>query len=274
LSSFASYSLRNSKLHPFNRMNRTILITGASSGFGEACARTFATPGNRLILAARSLDKLETLATQLTHADAVHSIKLDVTDAGVIHQVLSKLPEPFRKTDILINNAGLALGLEPAHQACLEDWETMIDTNIKGLVRMTRAILPGMVDRNRGHIINIGSVAASWPYPGSNTYGATKAFVQQFSRSLRSDVLGKHIRVTNIEPGLADTNFSTVRMKGDKNKADQVYAGTQPLTAKDIAEIILWVTSVPAHVNINSLEVMPTCQAWGPLMVNRDMADG
>ncbi|HBS27247.1 MAG TPA: NAD(P)-dependent oxidoreductase [Gammaproteobacteria bacterium] len=254
-------------------MEKTILITGASSGFGEACARAFATPENTLILAARSFNKLETLASELTQAAAVHSIQLDVTNAKAITQILAELPPPFQKIDILINNAGLALGLEPAHEAILDDWETMIDTNIKGLVRMTRAILPGMVERDRGHIINIGSIAGSWPYPGGNVYGATKAFVQQFSRSLRSDVLGKQIRVSNIDPGLADTNFSTVRMKGDRNKADQVYADTKPLTAKDIAEIILWITSVPAHVNINSLEVMPTCQAWGPLLVNRDMAD-
>ena len=255
-------------------MNKTILITGASSGFGEACARIFATEGNSLILAARSLAQLEATAAELTQATAVHCIKLDVTDSEAVNQLIKQLPEAFKKIDILINNAGLALGLEPAHEANLDDWETMIDTNIKGLVRMTRAVLPGMVERNLGHIINIGSIAGSWPYPGGNVYGSTKAFVQQFSRSLRSDVLGKHIRVSNIDPGLADTNFSTVRMKGDSNKADQVYSGTQPLSAEDIAEIIFWVTSVPAHVNINTLVVMPTCQAWGPLLVNREMADG
>ncbi len=253
-------------------MRKTILITGASSGFGEACARAFATSDNTLILAARSFNKLEALATELSRASAVHCVQLDVTDAKAITQILAKLPKAFQKIDILINNAGLALGLEPAHEAILDDWETMIDTNIKGLVRMTRAILPGMVKRNRGHIINIGSVAGSWPYPGGSVYGASKAFVQQFSRSLRSDVLGKQIRISNIDPGLADTNFSTVRMKGDRNKADQVYTDTKPLTAEDIADIILWITTVPAHVNINSLEVMPTCQAWGPLLVNRDMA--
>ncbi|MEW8237651.1 MAG: SDR family NAD(P)-dependent oxidoreductase, partial [Candidatus Thiodiazotropha taylori] len=165
----------------------------------------------------------------------------------------------------------LALGLQPAHEADLQDWQTMVDTNIKGLMHMTRLILPGMVQRRRGHIINIGSVAASWPYPGGNAYGATKAFVQQFSRGLKADLVGTPLRVTNIEPGLAETEFSLVRMKGDAQQAADVYQGTQPLTGPDIAEIVYWVTALPPHVNINALEVMPVCQAWSPFAVDRTL---
>jgi 3-hydroxy acid dehydrogenase/malonic semialdehyde reductase len=172
--------------------------------------------------------------------------------------------------DVLVNNAGLALGLEPAQAADLDDWETMVDTNIKGLMYCTRAILPGMVERKRGHVVNVGSIAGAWPYPGGNAYGATKAFVAQFSRNLRADLLGKNIRVTDVEPGLAETEFSVVRFKGDQERADKVYTGTQPLTGVDIAEIVHWVVSLPAHVNVNSVEVMPTGQAWGPLAIHRD----
>ncbi len=252
-------------------MSQVIFITGASSGFGEACARRFSASGRPLLLAARSLDKLKSLADELKTRSPVHVAALDVTDLNSIDRFLSDLPEEFSQIHTLINSAGLALGLEPAYEANLEDWETMIETNVKGLVRVTRQILPGMVERNSGHIINIGSTAGSWPYPGGNVYCATKSFVQQFSKTLRADLLGKKIRVTNIDPGMAETNFSNVRMKGDNQKADNVYAGTKPLAAEDIAEIIHWVTSVPSHVNINSMEVMPICQGWGPLAVNRDM---
>jgi len=177
--------------------------------------------------------------------------------------------KPFQEIDVLINNAGLALGLEPAHEADLNQWETMVNTNIKGLMYCTRQILPGMVERGRGHIINIGSVAGSTSYPGGNVYGATKAFVKQFSNNLRSDLLGTPIRITNIEPGLAETEFSVVRFAGDRDRAAEVYKGTQPLAAEDIAEIVYWVTNLPQHVNINCLEVMPVCQAWGPFAIHR-----
>ena len=250
-------------------MNKTILITGASSGFGEACARKFSSSDHSLILVARNLDKLTQLATELREICSVHIAKLDVTSATGIENFFSELPQRYQDIDILINNAGLALGLEPAYKASIDDWERMVDTNIKGLIQITRQVLPRMVKRNSGHIINIGSIAGSWPYPGGNVYAATKSFVQQFSRSLRADLLGKQIKVTNIEPGMAETNFANVRMKGDKSKAKKVYEGTKPLTATDIADIISWTTSVPAHVNINSVEVMPTCQAWGPLSVDR-----
>jgi NADP-dependent 3-hydroxy acid dehydrogenase YdfG len=252
---------------------KCILITGASSGFGEACARRFAAAGNDLVLCARRLHRLEALADSLPSACQVDLQQLDVTDRNATAAFVARLPEGFREIDVLVNNAGLALGLEPAYEADPEDWETMVDTNIKGLMRITREILPGMVARGRGHIVNIGSVAASWPYPGGNAYGATKAFVQQFSRGLRADLLGSPVRVSNIEPGLAETEFSLVRMKGDAQKAGSVYTDTHPLCAEDIAEIVYWVTSLPPHVNVNALEVMPVCQAWGAMAIDRTLGD-
>ncbi|MEJ2621042.1 MAG: SDR family oxidoreductase [Candidatus Thiodiazotropha sp.] len=252
-------------------MKKRVLITGASSGFGEACARRFAEAGDDLVLCARRLDRLQALSDQLSSQAEVVIRTLDVTDPQAVDGFLESLPEASREIDVLVNNAGLALGLQAAHQADLNDWQTMVDTNIKGLMHMTRLILPGMVERRRGHIINIGSVAGSWPYPGGNAYGATKAFVQQFSRGLKADLLGTPLRVTNIEPGLAETEFSLVRMKGDAQQAADVYQGTQPLTGVDIAEIIYWVTALPPHVNINALEVMPVCQAWSPFAVDRTL---
>ena len=252
-------------------MSKIALITGASSGFGKACARAFAAAGYALILVARSEEKLQQLAAELRPSTTVHVASADMMDAVAVKALVQNLPEPFRAVDVLINNAGLALGVAPAYDADLNDWETMVDTNIKGLMRITHHLLPGMVERNRGHIINMGSVAGSWPYPGGNVYGGTKAFVQQFSRNLRAELLGKQIRVTNLEPGMAETQFSIVRMKGNTEKASQVYENTQPLTAGDIADIALWVASLPPHVNINTLEVMPTCQAWNPFAVSRDM---
>lgn len=251
-------------------MTKTVLITGASSGFGEACAKKFIAAGDWVILGARRLAPLAALQ-QLYPNAKMHCAYLDVCDNDSITVFLQELPEAFQAIDVLINNAGLALGTQTAQQASLEEWETMIDTNIKGLVRMTHKILPGMVQRNRGHIINMGSIAGSWPYPGSNTYGGSKAFVQQFTRGLRADILGKKIRVTNLAPGLSETNFSVVRMNGDASKAAEVYKNTQPLVAEDIANITHWVTTVPEHVNINEVEVMPTCQAWGPLSIDRTM---
>ena len=249
-------------------MKKTILITGASAGFGEACARKFASPENRLILAARRLDKLETLQQELSGTEIL-VLQLDVCDRKGVAETLAGLPELFQNVDILINNAGLALGLEPAHEADLDNWETMVDTNIKGLMYCTRQILPGMVQRQRGHIVNIGSVAGSTPYPGGNVYGATKAFVKQFSNNLRSDLNGTPIRVTNIEPGLSETEFSLVRFNWNAERAAKIYQGTQPLTPEDIAEMVYWVTSLPSHININRLEVMPVCQAWGPFSIHR-----
>ena len=249
---------------------QTILITGASSGFGEACARIFASPGNRLVLTARRLEKLEQLKKELVKKCPVHTVKLDVRDRAAVENVVAALPVEFRAIDVLVNNAGLALGLEPSHKVDIEDWEVMVDTNVKGLMYCTRAILPGMVERNRGHVVNISSTAGSWPYPGGNVYGGTKAFVTQFSRNLRADLIGTKVRVTCIQPGMAETEFSNVRFKGNDEAADKVYDGTEPMSAQDIAEAVAWVVNRPAHLNINSIEMMPVCQAWGPLAVYRD----
>jgi len=251
-------------------MNQTVLITGASSGFGKATARAFAESGTRLVLVARRLEALKALQDELSPKVPVHIGQLDVREREQVQELFNGLPEPFSEVDVLINNAGLALGLGPAWEVDLEDWETMVDTNIKGVMYCTRALLPGMVARNRGHIVNLGSTAGNWPYPGGNVYGGTKAFVQQFSRNLRADLLGTRVRVTNIEPGMAETEFSTVRFKGDKEKADKVYKGLEPLRGEDIAEIIVWSVQRPAHVNINTLEVMSIHQAWGPYASYRE----
>jgi len=248
---------------------QTIFITGASAGFGAACAKSFALPGNRLVLAARRIDPLIKLQEELSAACEVHIIPLDVRDREAVQGAVDGLPERFRAIDVLLNNAGLALGLEPAHQVSLDDWETMVDTNIKGLMYCTRFVLPGMVARNRGHIVNISSTAGAWPYAGGNVYGGTKAFVTQFSRNLRCDLLGTRVRVTCIQPGMAETEFSKVRFKGDEDKAAKVYEGTEALTAEDIAETVAWVVNRPAHVNINTLELMSIDQAWGPFAIHR-----
>lgn len=250
-------------------MSRIVLITGASAGFGRAAAKRFVALGDRVVACARRHDRLQELRKKLG-ADNVYAMPLDVTDSQQIASLLSSLPEEWRDIDILINNAGLALGTKPAQTALLSDWETMIDTNIKGLVTLTRHILPGMVERNKGHIINIGSIAGDYPYPGGNVYGATKAFVKQFSLNLMADLVETPIRVTNIEPGAAETEFSIVRFHGDKEKANSVYDGMQPLSADDIAECIVWATQQPAHVNINRIEVMPTNQASAGLKTFRE----
>jgi NADP-dependent 3-hydroxy acid dehydrogenase YdfG len=250
-------------------MSQIAFITGATSGFGAACARLFATHGWRLIVCGRRQDRLEALRAELAETVPVHAVPLDVRDEAAVNAAVAALPADFGEVDVLVNNAGLALGLEPAHQCAMDDWQRMVDTNIKGLLYCTRAILPGMVARDRGHIVNIGSVAGSYPYPGGNVYGATKAFVRQFSLNLRADLLGSRVRVTNIEPGLAETEFSLVRFKGESDKAAQLYVGTQPLRPEDIADIVYWATTRPAHVNINALEVMPTCQAFAPLAIRR-----
>ena len=246
-----------------------VLITGASTGFGAAMVRRFAAAGHKTIAAGRRLALLESLADELGR-DKVLPLQLDVRQRGALADALPGLPVEFAAIDVLVNNAGLALGLEMAPEASLDDWDDMIDTNVKGLVYATRAILPGMVERGRGHVVNIGSVAGNWPYPGGNVYGASKAFVRQFSLNLRADLLGTPVRVTNIEPGLAGgTEFSTVRFKGDTERSGKVYAGTQPLTADDIADAVYWAVNQPPHVNINTIELMPVCQAFAPLAVSR-----
>lgn len=250
-------------------MSQTIFITGASAGFGAACARVFSKSGNRLVLTARRIDHLLRLQEELSPVCEAHIIPLDVTDREAVQGAIQSLPQRFREVDVLINNAGLALGLETADRVNLDDWEAMVDTNIKGVMYCTRMLLPGMVARNSGHIVNISSTAGAWPYPGGNAYGGTKAFVTQFSRNLRCDLIGTNVRVTCIQPGMAETEFSRVRFKGDEEKAAGVYAGTRPLTAEDIAEAVAWTVSRPAHVNINTLEMMSIDQAWGPFAIHR-----
>jgi 3-hydroxy acid dehydrogenase/malonic semialdehyde reductase len=245
-----------------------ILVTGASAGFGAAIARRFAQDGARIIALGRREARLQALAEELG-SDRVLPLALDIRDSGAIAAAVAGLPADWAEIDLLVNNAGLALGLEPAQRASLSDWETMIDTNTKGLVAMTHAVLPGMVTRNRGHIVNIGSTAGEWPYPGGNVYGATKAFVRQFSLNLRADLHGTALRVTDVEPGLVGgTEFSNVRF-GDDAKAAAVYQGTEALTPEDIADAVHWVASRPARVNINTLQVMPVCQSFGPMRVHR-----
>ena len=244
-----------------------VFITGASSGFGAAIARRFAAAGTRVVAAARRQDRLEGLAAEL--GSLVLPVTLDVRDRAAVTQVTGGLPAEFAPIDVLVNNAGAALGLSPAQDADLDDWEQMIDTNCKGLAYCTRAILPGMVARRRGHVINLGSVAGTYPYPGGNAYGGTKAFVHQFSLDLRSDLHGTGVRVTCIEPGMADTEFSLVRFGGDQAKADAVYTGMQPLTAGDIAESVYWAATLPSHVNVNTIELMPVAQSFAPFQVAR-----
>lgn len=246
-----------------------IFVTGATAGFGEAITRRFIQEGHKVIASGRRQERLDAL--QAEFGEALLPLCLDVRDRLAIERVIAELPENWRNIDVLVNNAGLALGLEPAHRASVDEWETMIDTNNKGLVFMTHALLPEMVKRNQGHIINIGSTAGNWPYMGGNVYGASKAFVRQFSLGLRADLSGTKVRVTNIEPGLVGgTEFSSVRFKGDENKVSQTYDKTDPLTATDVAEAVFWVAALPAHVNINTLEMMPVNQTYGGLKVNRD----
>jgi 3-hydroxy acid dehydrogenase / malonic semialdehyde reductase len=246
----------------------TVFVTGASSGFGAAVARRFAADGARVIAAARRADRLASLVSEL--GPQVRPLTLDVRDRAGVAAAVAGLPEEFSAVDLLVNNAGLALGLGPAQDADLDDWDQMIDTNCKGLVYCTRAILPGMVARGRGHVINLGSVAGAYPYPGGNVYGGSKAFVHQFSLNLRSDLHGTGVRVTCVEPGMADTEFSLVRFSGDQGKADNVYAGMQPLTADDIAESIHWAATMPRHVNVNTIELMATAQSFAPFQVARE----
>jgi len=245
-----------------------VLITGASAGFGAEMARTFVSNGHRVILAARRTDRIADLAAEL--GDAALPVTLDVTSRASIEAALAGLPAGWKGIDVLINNAGLALNTVPAHEVPLEDWETMIATNCKGLVTMTRLVLPDMVARGSGLVINIGSTAGHYPYPGGNVYGATKAFVEQFTLNLRADLVGTGVRATNLAPGLSGgTEFSNVRFKGDDSAAAKVYEGTTPLSAKDIADTAYWIATLPPHVNVNSIELMPTCQGFSPFTVKR-----
>ncbi len=247
-----------------------VFITGASAGFGAAMARTFVQNGHKVLISARRADRLQALAAEL--GPAARAVELDVTSKASIRSALDGLPAEWQPIDVLINNAGLALGTTPAHESSLEDWDTMIATNCAGLVAMTRAILPDMVQRGTGTIINLGSVAGDTPYPGGNVYGATKAFVEQFTLNLRADLVGTGVRATNLAPGLCGgTEFSNVRLKGNDAAAAKVYEGTVPLTPEDIANTAYWVATLPAHININRIEMMPTCQGYGSLTIKRNI---
>ncbi|PZW41043.1 3-hydroxy acid dehydrogenase/malonic semialdehyde reductase [Humitalea rosea] len=243
------------------------LITGASAGFGAAIARRFAEDGAKLVLVGRRGERLRELADEL---GGCHVLVLDVRDRAAVAAGIAGLPADFQAIDLLVNNAGLARGLAPAQSADLDDWDAMVDTNIKGLMYMTRAILPGMVERGRGHVVNIGSTAGEFPYPGGNAYGASKAFVRQFSLNLRADLWGTPVRVTDVEPGLVGgTEFSTVRFGGDAAKAAAIYEGADALTPEDIADTVHWVATRPARVNVNVVQVMPVTQSFGPLRVHK-----
>ncbi len=245
-----------------------VFVSGATSGFGEAIARRFARDGARLVICGRRADRLQSVAADL--GVPVHAIELDVRDRPAVEAAVAAIPSDFASIDVLVNNAGLALGLEPAHRASLDQWEQMVDTNIKGLLTLTRAILPGMVARGRGHVVNIGSIAGEFPYPGGNVYGATKAFVRQFSLNLRADLYDTPVRITDIEPGLAGgTEFSNVRFSGDDSRAAKVYENAQALSAEDVADTVHWVATRPAHVNVNTISIMPVCQGFGAFNVHR-----
>ena len=239
-----------------------VLITGATSGFGLATAKKFAQHGYPIIITGRREERLKALSDELSPLTNVYSHVLDVRNAGAVTDFVNALPNDFKQIGILVNNAGLALGADSADKAALADWHTMIDTNVTGLVNVTHSLLPILSVQKSASIINLASIAANWSYPGSHVYGASKAFVAQFSRNLRSDFVGTGVRVTSLEPGLSESEFSLVRFKGDKEKYEQIYNGTNAIQPEDIANIILWIAEQPAHLNINSLEVMPTSQAW------------
>ena len=252
-------------------MSNVIFIPGAPPGFGRAAARRFAEAGWSLVLSGRREERLQALRDELAAKVPVHIATLDVRDAEAVQGMVDALPEAFRKVTVLLNNAGLALAPEPAQKVALQDWHTMIDTNVTGLVNVTHAVLPLLLETGKGtSIINIGSVAGEWPYPGGHVYGATKAFVKQFGFNLRCDLVSTGVRVTDIAPGMAETEFTLVRTKGNQAASDALYSTTTPLSAEDIAEQIFYVATLPAHININRLEIMPSRQAWSSFAVDRD----
>ncbi len=245
---------------------KTAFVTGATSGFGRAIATRFAKEGWHVIASGRRRDRLEALRDEL--GDAVHPACFDIRDSGAIHAAIAALPEPLHAIDLLVNNAGLALGTAPAQQADPAQWRQMIETNVLGLVNLTHALLPRLIE-NRGAIVNISSIAGSYPYPGGNVYGGTKAFVTQFSLGLRSDLHGTGVRVTSIEPGMAETEFTLVRTGGNQQASDTLYRGADPITGDDIADATWWIANLPPHLNINRLEVMPTSQSFAGFQIHR-----
>jgi serine 3-dehydrogenase len=246
---------------------KTALVTGATSGIGEACARAFAAAGWRVIGTGRRAERLEALKAELG-ADRFHAAIFDVRDEAARDAAFAALPAEFAGIDCLVNNAGLALGTEPAQSASLDSWKTMIDTNVTALVSLTHKLLPALID-SKGAIVNLSSVAATYPYTGGNVYGGTKAFVHQFSLGLRSDLAGTGVRVTSIEPGMVETEFTLVRTGGNQQASDNLYGGANPMTAEDIAGTVLWVATLPAHLNINTLELMPVSQSFAGFQVAR-----
>ncbi len=245
----------------------TVFVTGATSGFGEATCRRFAEAGSRVIATGRRMERLQELKAKL--GDRCHIASFDVRDRKAVENAVAALPADFKNVNVVVANAGLALGLQPAHETAMSDWEEMVDTNIKGLLYTVRTLLPGMVARDEGHVVLLGSVAGDYPYPGGNVYGATKAFVKQLALNLRADLLGKNVRVTSIEPGMAETEFSLVRFKGDSEKAKVPYKGLQPMSSDDIAETIFWSCVLPRHLNINRMQMMPVMQAFSPFAFSR-----
>jgi 3-hydroxy acid dehydrogenase / malonic semialdehyde reductase len=257
----------------FSIENQIVLITGASSGIGAACAKLFAKAGAKLILAARRLERLQQLAEELVqtqHGASVkfHLLELDVRDRNAVEAAISSLPSFWEDIDILVNNAGLSRGLDKLHEANVQDWEEMIDTNIKGLLYLSRVVVPGMVSRHRGHVVNIGSIAGHQTYPGGNVYCGTKAAVKAITEGLKQDLLGTPIRVTSVDPGMVETEFSEVRFHGDSDRAKKVYQGLTPLTPDDVADVVLFCVTRPTHVNINEIILMPVDQA-SAILVNR-----
>jgi serine 3-dehydrogenase (NADP+) len=249
-------------------MTKTILITGATSGFGRAAVERFHAAGWRIVATGRRTERLEALADALGR-DRLHTAAFDIRDEAAMRAALDALPEAFRAIDVLVNNAGLALGTAPAQRADLAQWKQMIDTNVTALVTMTHALLPGLIER-KGAILNIGSVAGTYPYPGGNVYAGTKAFVSQFSLDLRCDLHGTGVRVTSIEPGMAETEFTLVRTGGDSAASDTLYKGVQPIGAEDIADTLFWIANLPPHLNINRIEVMPVKQSFAGFQIARD----
>ncbi|MCL6707579.1 SDR family NAD(P)-dependent oxidoreductase [Pseudomonas sp. R2.Fl] len=252
-------------------MSRTALITGATAGFGQATARRFVSEGWKVVITGRRQDRLNGLVEALGGSGNAFPLCFDIRDEAATRVALESLPEAFRGIDVLVNNAGLALGTQPAQDSDLDQWKTMIDTNVTGLVTITRLMLDTLIAR-RGLIVNLASIASNWPYPGGNVYGGTKAFVRQFGLGLRSDLSAKGVRVTSIEPGLSESEFTLVRTGGDRAAYDRLYAGAHPLQPEDIAETIYWVASLPPHVNINSVEIMPVSQSWAPFQIHRETA--
>ena len=251
-------------------MQPTVFITGATSGFGEACARRFARAGWKLVITGRRTERLDALAAELSPTTEVLALTLDVRDRTAMQAAIDALPADFAKLRGLVNNAGLALGTDPAQRCSLDDWETMVDTNVKGLMYATRMLLPRLIAHGAGaSIVNIGSVAGRWPYPGGNVYGGTKAFVRQFSQNLRCDLAGTGVRVSALEPGLCESEFSLVRFGGDQARYDATYAGADPVQPEDIAETVFWLMNQPPHININTLEIMPVSQSWAGFAIER-----